>query len=119
MLYLLVKGTIPVEVHTTAVIFVSFQLPAVTEDDFYSSHNLVRNLALFLKIPSDKIRVSKVIRGESPRRKRSMERTIELEIGDPPPRFVTNDTTGMKSRHLRKGNVITKTTSISNTIEAW
>ena len=119
MLYLLVKGTIPVEVHTTAVIFVSFQLPAVTEDDFYSSHNLVRNLALFLKITSDKIRVSKVIRGESLRRKRSMELTVELEIGDPPPRFVTNDTAGMKSRHLRKGNVITKTTSINNTINAW
>ncbi|XP_007188845.2 fibrocystin-L isoform X1 [Balaenoptera acutorostrata] len=94
MLYLLVKGTIPVEIHTTSVIYVSFQLPAVTEDDFYSSHNLVRNLALFLKISSDKIRVSKVIRGESLRRKRSTGLTVELEIGDSPPQFITNDTTG-------------------------
>uniref|UniRef100_A0A8D0SJH6 Fibrocystin-L n=1 Tax=Sus scrofa TaxID=9823 RepID=A0A8D0SJH6_PIG len=95
MLYLLVKGTVPVEIHTTAVIFVSFQLPAVTEDDFYSSHNLVRNLALFLKIPSDKIRISKVMRGESLRRKRSTtELTVELEIGDPPPRFISNNTAG-------------------------
>lgn len=106
MLYLLVKGTIPVEIHTTAVIFVSFQLPAVTEDDFYSSHNLVRNLALFLKIPSDKIRVSKIIQGKSPRRKRSTGLTVELEIGDPPPQFRSNDTTGMKSRHLREKNVM-------------
>ncbi|XP_042639560.1 fibrocystin-L [Orycteropus afer afer] len=91
MLYLLVRGTIPVEVHTIAVIFISFQLPAVTEDDFYSSHNLVRNLALFLKIPHEKIRVSNVLRGKSLRRKRSMGLTIELEIGDPPTQFTSND----------------------------
>ncbi|CAD7693852.1 unnamed protein product [Nyctereutes procyonoides] len=103
MLYLLVKGTTPVEIHTTAVIFVSFQLPAVTEDDFYISHNLVRNLALFLKIPSDKIRVSKIIQGESLRRKRSMGLTVELEIGDPPPQFITNDTAGqMQLSELQK-----------------
>ncbi|XP_077023612.1 fibrocystin-L [Tamandua tetradactyla] len=95
MLYVLVKGAIPVEVHTTAVIFVSFQLPAVTEDDFYGSHNLVRNLALFLKIPSDKIRISKIIiRGKSLRRKRSMGLTIELEIGDPPTQSLSSDTAG-------------------------
>lgn len=101
MLYLLVKGNIPVEIHTTAVIFVSFQLPVVTEDDFYSSQNLVRNLALFLKIPSDKIRVSQITRGENLRRKRSLGLTVELEIGDPPAQFISNDTTGMKSRCLR------------------
>lgn len=106
MLYLLVKGTIPVEIHTTAVIFVSFQLPAVTEDDFYNSHNLVRNLALFLKIPSDKIRVSKLMRGESLRKKRSTGLTVELEIGDPPPPFLSNDTAGMKRRHLSWKNAI-------------
>ncbi|XP_023386544.1 fibrocystin-L-like, partial [Pteropus vampyrus] len=94
MLYLLDKGTVPVEIHTTAVIFVSFQLPAVTEDDFYSSHNLVRNLALYLKIPNDKIRVSKIIRGESLRRKRSLGLTVELEIGDPPSQFISRNTAG-------------------------
>lgn len=103
MLYLLVKGTVPVEIHTTAVIFVSFQLPAVTEDDFYSSHNLVRNLALFLKIPSDKIRISKVMRVESLRRKRSTtELTVELEIGDPPPRFISNNTAGNEERTFER-----------------
>lgn len=98
MLYILVKGTTPVEIHTAMVIFVSFQLPAVTEDDFYSSHNLVRNLALFLNIPSHKIRVSKVIREKSLRRKRSTGHSIELEIGEPPMRILSNDTTGMNSR---------------------
>ncbi|XP_073925166.1 fibrocystin-L isoform X4 [Castor canadensis] len=94
MLYLLVKGTTPIEIHTAAVIFVSFQLPAITEDEFYSSHNLVRNLALFLKIPSDKIRISRIIGGESLRRKRSTGYTMEVEIGDPPTRLLHNDTTG-------------------------
>ncbi|XP_004640150.1 fibrocystin-L [Octodon degus] len=103
MLYLLVRGTTPVEIHTAAVIFVSFQLPAVTEDDFYSSHNLVRNLALFLKIPSDKIRVSKITRGRSLRRKRSPGNSVELEIGDPPARSLSNDTTGrMKLSELQE-----------------
>ncbi|XP_048215228.1 fibrocystin-L isoform X1 [Perognathus longimembris pacificus] len=94
MLYILVKGTVPIEIHTATVIFVSFQLPAVTEDDFYSSQNLVRNLALFLKIPSDKIRVTRIIGGESLRRKRSMRHTIEVEIGEPPIQFLPNGTTG-------------------------
>ncbi|XP_036904303.1 fibrocystin-L isoform X2 [Sturnira hondurensis] len=94
MLYLLVKGTTPVEIHTTAVIFVSFQIPAITEDDFYSSQHLVRNLALFLKIPSDKIRISKIKGGEGLRKKRSTGLVVELEIGDPPPQFTNNDTAG-------------------------
>lgn len=119
LLYLLVKGTIPVEIHTATVIFVSFQLPAATEDDFYTSHNLVRNLALFLKIPSDKIRISKMIRGKSLRRKRSMGFIIEIEIGDPPIQFLSNGTTGMNNSCLRWRNAITKSTSINNLIRAW
>lgn len=101
MLYLLVKGTTPVEIHTTAVIFVSFQIPAVTEEDFYSSQNLVRNLALFLRIPSEKIRISKGIGGDNLRKRRSMGLRIDLEIGDPSPQFITNDTAGTSSRPLR------------------
>ncbi|KAM7317037.1 hypothetical protein ACRRTK_023339 [Alexandromys fortis] len=93
MLYLVVKGTTPVEVHTAAVIFVSFQLPAMTEDNFFSSHNLVRNLALFLKIPSDKIRVSRIM-GGSLRRRRSVGRAVELEIGAAPAWFLSNSTAG-------------------------
>ncbi|MBZ3876694.1 Fibrocystin-L [Sciurus carolinensis] len=120
MLYLLVRGTTPVEIHTAAVIFVSFQLPAITEDDFYSSHKLVRNLILFLKIPSDKIRVSKIMRGENLRRRRSMGGTIELEIGDPPAQFLGSDTTGQMQLYelqeiagsLGQATILGKTSSI-------
>ena len=119
MLYLLVKGTIPVEIHTTAVIFVSFQIPAMTEDDFYSSHHLVRNLALFLKIPSDKIRISKITGGEGLRKKRSMGLVVELEIGDPPAQFINNDTAGRSSRPLRQSNVMTESAPTNDLIKAW
>lgn len=112
MLYLLVKGTSPVEIHTTKVIFVSFQLPSVTDDDFYNPHHLVRNLALFLKIPRDKIRVSKIIRGEGLRRKRSLGLTVEYEIGDPPAQFLNNDTAGKNSSRWER-NGISKSTFVN------
>ncbi|KAK2498897.1 hypothetical protein MC885_020098, partial [Smutsia gigantea] len=70
------------------------ELPAMTEDDFCSSQNLVRKLALFLKIPGDKIRVSQITQGENLRRERSTGLTAELEIGDPPAQFISNDATG-------------------------
>ncbi|KAJ8785077.1 hypothetical protein J1605_007633 [Eschrichtius robustus] len=68
--------------------------------EVYFTGTSPQNLRLMLlnvdhdKISSDKIRVSRVIRGESLRRKRSMGLTVELEIGDSPPQFITNDTTG-------------------------
>ncbi|XP_051826954.1 fibrocystin-L [Antechinus flavipes] len=94
MLYLLVKGSTPVEVHTTAVLFISFKLPAITEDHFYSSRNLVRNLASFLKIPANKIRITKIIRENGRRKKRMAVINIELEIGEPPTQILSNHTTG-------------------------
>uniref|UniRef100_A0A7N4NVE6 Fibrocystin-L n=1 Tax=Sarcophilus harrisii TaxID=9305 RepID=A0A7N4NVE6_SARHA len=94
MLYLLVKGSTPVEVHTTAVLFISFKLPAMTEDHFYSSRNLVRNLASFLKIPANKIRITKIIRENGRRKKRMAVINIELEIGEPPTQILSNHTTG-------------------------
>jgi hypothetical protein len=101
MLYLFLKGTTPVEVHTATVIFVSFHLPVMTADEFFSSHNLVRNLALFLKIPSDKIRVSRII-GASLRKKRSTGHIMEFEIGAAPTQFLSNSTTGMGIRFCDK-----------------
>ncbi|XP_044514196.1 fibrocystin-L [Gracilinanus agilis] len=94
MLHLLVKGPTPIEVHTTAVLFVSFKLPAMTEDHFYSSSNLVRNLASFLKIPANKIRITKIIRENGRRKKRMAVIDIELEIGEPPAQILSNHTTG-------------------------
>ncbi|OCT77099.1 hypothetical protein XELAEV_18032294mg, partial [Xenopus laevis] len=84
MLYILVRGSTPVEVRTTPLIVVSFNLPAMTVDQFYGD-NLVRNLALFLKIPAQKIRITKIIAEGSRRRKRAAGGlTVSVEIADPP-----------------------------------
>ncbi|KAG8441692.1 hypothetical protein GDO86_010757 [Hymenochirus boettgeri] len=84
MLYILVRGSTPVEIRTTPLIVVSFKLPAMTADQFYGD-NLVRNLALFLKIPNDKIRITKIIAEGGRRRKRATGGlTVMMEIADPP-----------------------------------
>ncbi|OCT77100.1 fibrocystin-L [Xenopus laevis] len=96
MLYILVRGSTPVEVRTTPLIVVSFNLPAMTVDQFYGD-NLVRNLALFLKIPAEKIRITKIIAEGSRRRKRAAGGlTVSMQIADPPGQQSnsTNSTTG-------------------------
>uniref|UniRef100_A0A6I8N1M6 Fibrocystin-L n=1 Tax=Ornithorhynchus anatinus TaxID=9258 RepID=A0A6I8N1M6_ORNAN len=94
MLYLLVKGSTPVEIHTTVVLFISFNLPEMLDDDFYNSNSLVQNLASFLKISPEKIRITRIIREQSRRRKRSTKLVIELQIGDPPSQSTINRTGG-------------------------
>ncbi|KAG8441696.1 hypothetical protein GDO86_010760 [Hymenochirus boettgeri] len=84
MLYILVRGSTPVEIRTTPLIVVSFKLPAMTADQFYGD-NLVRNLAIFLKIPKEKIRITKIIAEGGRRRKRATGGlTVMMEIADPP-----------------------------------
>ncbi|XP_053571903.1 fibrocystin-L [Bombina bombina] len=82
MLYVLLRGSTPVEIHTTPLIVIAFNIPAMTVNEFYGS-NLVRNLALFLKIPANKIRVTKIV-AEGSRRRRSTGLTVSVEIADPP-----------------------------------
>ncbi|KAM5157489.1 fibrocystin-L [Mantella aurantiaca] len=84
MLYILIRGSTPVEIHTSPLIVVAFNLPAMTVDQFYGD-NLVRNLALFLKIPANKIRITKIIPEGSKRRKRATGGiSVTVEISDPP-----------------------------------
>ncbi|KAM4688908.1 fibrocystin-L [Discoglossus pictus] len=82
MLYVLLRGSTPVEIHTSLLIVIAFNLPAMTVDQFYGD-NLVRNLALFLKIPANKIRITKIIK-EGSRRRRSTGLSVSVEIADPP-----------------------------------
>ncbi|XP_056378576.1 fibrocystin-L-like isoform X2 [Hyla sarda] len=84
MLYILVRGSTPVEIRTSPLIVISFNMPAMTEDQFYGA-NLVQNLAIFLKIPASKIRITKIIREGSSRRKRATGGiSVSVEISDPP-----------------------------------
>ncbi|XP_022094388.1 fibrocystin-L-like [Acanthaster planci] len=85
-LWVLVKGPKPVEIRTTAVVMVSFGVPAVSLDDFYESGNLVKNLASLLNLDPSQIRVVEVVREGTRRRRRLAEGQsgVELEIGPQP-----------------------------------
>eukprot|EP00062_Callorhinchus_milii_P017054 gi/632969110/ref/XP_007900907.1/ PREDICTED: LOW QUALITY PROTEIN: fibrocystin-L [Callorhinchus milii] len=90
MLNVLVRGSTPVKIRTTPVLFISFNLPAMTVDDFYDSA-LANNLALFLNIPSSKIRITKIVREGSRRRKRAPGITVEFQIAEPPVQQLSAD----------------------------
>ncbi|XP_076825618.1 fibrocystin-L-like isoform X2 [Clavelina lepadiformis] len=73
LLYVTLRGGIPVDIHTVPAVILEFGFPAeVTEDEFFGD-NLANNLATYLEVPSEKIRVVDVVR-ETPsaaRRRRS------------------------------------------------
>lgn len=95
MLKVLLRGSTPVEIRTSPVLVLAFNMPAMTEAEFFGD-NLVQNLALFLKVPPQMIRISNIIRenGSSRRRRRSTGLTVEVEIKKPPVQQSTNSTNG-------------------------
>ncbi|XP_071792804.1 fibrocystin-L-like isoform X2 [Asterias amurensis] len=85
-LWMLIKGPVPIEIRTTAVIMVTFGVPAVTVDDFFEV-NLVRNLAGLLNVDKSQIRIVDVVSEASGRRRRRAvggETEVVIEIGPPP-----------------------------------
>ena len=85
-LWMLIKGPVPIEIRTTAVIMVTFGVPAVSVDDFYEE-NLVRNLAGLLNIDESQIRIVDVVSEASGRRRRRAvegETEVVVEIGPQP-----------------------------------
>lgn len=94
MLKVLVRGSQPVEIRTSPLLVIAFQLPAMTEDQFFGD-NLVQNLAIFLKIPPDMIRITHIIREGARRRKRSTGLKVEVEIRKPPVQQMSNSTDSM------------------------
>ncbi len=95
MLKVVLRGSEPAEIRTAPVLFIAFELPAMTADEFFGD-NLVQNLATFLKVPSNMIRITKIIRedGGARRRKRSTGLTVEMEIKKPPVQQTSNSTSG-------------------------
>ncbi len=99
-LHVTVKGKRLYKIITTPVIVLSVTLQ-VTAQDFFAEKFLVRNLALLLNIPSDRIRIVNVVRETQGRRRRRRRQAatemIEVEIGDPPTQVIatadsSNDT---------------------------
>lgn len=95
MLKVLLRGSTPVEIRTSPVLVLAFNMPAMTEAEFFGD-NLIQNLALFLKVPPQMIRISNIIRenSSSRRRRRSTGLTVEVEIKKPPVQQSTNSTNG-------------------------
>lgn len=95
MLEVVLRGSTPVEIRTSPLLFIAFELPAMTVDEFFGD-NLVQNLAIFLKVPPNMIRITNVIRedGGARRRRRSTGLTVEVEIKKPPVQQTSNSTNG-------------------------
>ncbi|XP_040908783.1 LOW QUALITY PROTEIN: PKHD1 like 1, tandem duplicate 1 [Toxotes jaculatrix] len=93
MLKVVLRGSKPVEIRTAPVLFIAFELPAMTEEEFFGD-NLIQNLATFLKVPPNMIRITNIIRegGGSRRRKRSTGLKVEMEIKKPPVQETSNST---------------------------
>ncbi|XP_066572050.1 PKHD1 like 1, tandem duplicate 1 isoform X2 [Amia ocellicauda] len=89
MLNVLVRGSIPVEIHTSPLLFISFRLPAMTIEQFFGK-DLLRNLAAFLKVPQGMIRISKVVRENSRRRRRAAGLSVQVQISQPPVQQISN-----------------------------
>ncbi|XP_035685638.1 fibrocystin-L-like [Branchiostoma floridae] len=88
-LYFTLKGSNSVTIKQTEIIVLTFGMPPVTVEDFFSSDQLANNLCLFLNIPADKVRVMDVVREDGSRRRRDVgSMTVEIQIGDPPTPFL-------------------------------
>uniref|UniRef100_A0A8B9H868 Polycystic kidney and hepatic disease 1 (autosomal recessive)-like 1 n=1 Tax=Astyanax mexicanus TaxID=7994 RepID=A0A8B9H868_ASTMX len=92
MLYVLVQGSTPVEIRTSPVLFIAFNLPAMTEAEFFED-KLIANLAAFLRVPANMIRISKIIREGSARRRRAAGLTVQVAIQQPPTNQPTTSST--------------------------
>ncbi|XP_033493349.2 PKHD1 like 1, tandem duplicate 1 [Epinephelus lanceolatus] len=103
MLRVLVRGSQPVEIRTSPVLFLSFELPAMTEEEFFGD-SLIQNLATFLKVPPNMIRITNIIRedGGARRRKRSTGLKVEVEIKKPPVQQTSNTTNNEEDFTLLK-----------------
>ncbi|KAG9259463.1 fibrocystin-L [Astyanax mexicanus] len=102
MLYVLVQGSTPVEIRTSPVLFIAFNLPAMTEAEFFGD-TLVANLAAFLRVPTNMIRISKIIREGSARRRRAAGLTVQVAIQQPPTiQTTTNSTSDVEQFQVLK-----------------
>ncbi|CAL1525942.1 unnamed protein product [Lymnaea stagnalis] len=84
--FFVVCGNSEVKVSQTEVFLVSFTLPAMTEEEFFSE-KIVENLAAFLGLDPRKVRIVNIVRdtSSSGRRKRDTGViTFTVEIGDAP-----------------------------------
>uniref|UniRef100_A0A4W4EJY7 Polycystic kidney and hepatic disease 1 (autosomal recessive)-like 1 n=1 Tax=Electrophorus electricus TaxID=8005 RepID=A0A4W4EJY7_ELEEL len=95
ILHILVRGSKPVQIRTSPLLIIAFNIPAMTEAEFYGD-KLVRNLALFLNIPSNMIRITNIVREGSTvnRQKRATALMVQVQISQPPVNQLSTNSTG-------------------------
>ena len=88
IVYFVLKGRDKILVVRSEQIIVSFNMPTVTEDEFFASDVILENLAALLNVLPTMVRTVKVISSaDGSRRKRSTEQggiTVTVEIGKTP-----------------------------------
>ena len=78
MMWVVLGGEAPHEIHVYPAVMVSMALPAMSADDFFGA-NLVENLRQFLGLKRSQIKVMNVVR-ETSRRKRRAVSGIKITI---------------------------------------
>ncbi|XP_028646735.2 PKHD1 like 1, tandem duplicate 1 [Erpetoichthys calabaricus] len=109
MINILIRGSTPIEIQTAPVLFISFEMPSMTVEQFYGP-SLVQNLAIFLNIPANKIKITKIVRASS-RRRRSTGISVQIEISNPPVQNLNQNSSAgtLKAQDLMNlGNIIGK-----------
>ena len=97
-LYLVMAGDKPYEIKMRQVVVVGVGIPTMTPEEFYGK-NIINNLARFLRVKPDQIRVVKAV-SETPNGKRRRRATttttlsVTIEIGDAPATKINITSTG-------------------------
>jgi len=73
-------GSSAVDVVIKEVVLVSLDLPPMSIDDFFGE-NIISNLAAFLEVPANKIRIVNIIR-ETNKKRETTGTSIQIEIGE-------------------------------------
>ena len=80
VLFMTSLGEGVVDIIIKEVVMVSLTLPPMTIDDFFGE-NIISNLATFLGVPANKIRIVDVVRETSSRKRETDGTTVNFEIG--------------------------------------
>ncbi|XP_071946022.1 fibrocystin-L-like [Antedon mediterranea] len=113
-LWILIRGSDPIDIITTPVIMVDVGVAPVDVDDFYEE-DLVNNLASLLGVDESQIRVVDVVR-EGGRRKRSTEFQVLIEIGESP-RASSNSSENSGNSTLEYDELVNLQVEIVNTAQ--
>jgi hypothetical protein len=90
-LYVMLKGNNIVDIRTKETIFITFSMPMMTVDEFFGEQ-IIQNIAAFLDIPQNKIKVATAV--SQTRRKRADVNQVTIEIVNLPSSTIDSSNPG-------------------------